>query len=178
MPGFDLEGIIQGAVTGLVGGTSKIIDSINAPKEMKAQIQEQIAALASNHQDALLTAMRDNEKLHADEKKALIADVASARAMNSTIQSTKESSWLSKNIPYCLAIFMTGIWGTCTIYIIFRMLNLVVVDPKVDMTSIMAMYAGITGLYATVLNFYFGSTHNSKDKDATIAAQAATISNS
>ena len=178
MPGFDIASMITGAVTGLGGAASKLIDSINAPREMKAQLTEDVNKAISEHQDALLAASTENERLHEEEKQALIADVASARSMNSAIQTATTSSWLSKNIPYCLAIFMTCIWGTCTIYIIFRMLNLVVVDPKVDMTSIMAMYAGITGLYATVLNFYFGSTHNSKDKDATIAAQAQTISNS
>lgn len=173
MPGFDLASVIEGAVTGLGGTVSKVIDSINAPKEMKAQIQQSLNDALSKHQDDLLSAQVEIEKQHSEEKQALMTDVQNARNSNTSIQQADKASWLSKNIPYCLAIFMTVIWGFCTTYILARMLNLVVTDPKVDMTAIMAMYAGITGLYATVLNFYFGSTHNSKDKDATIASLSA-----
>lgn len=177
MPGFDLASIVTGAVSGLGDGISKVVDSMNAPKVMVDQTKAAIADLLAKHQSDLLVAQVELEKQHTAEKEGLMLDVQNARNTNMSIQTSDKPGWLSKNIPYCLAIFMTSIWGTCTIYIIFRMLNLVVVDPKIDMTSIMAMYAGITGLYATVLNFYFGSTHSSKDKDATIQAQAVTISN-
>lgn len=170
---FDLVSAITGAVEGLGGAVAKVIDSANAPKAMKEQMQAAVDAVLAKHQSELLSAQIEIEKMHEAEKEALLADVQSARSANANIQQAEKASWLAKNIPYCLAIFMTVIWGTCTIYILFRMLGLVEIDPKADMTAIMAMYTGISGLYAGILSFYFGSTHSSKDKDATIASLSA-----
>src|ERR1700748_1599384 len=163
MPGFDFASMIGGAVTGLGGAIGKVVDSINAPKEMKEQVMAQVNAALAQHQSEVL-------KINEQHEEAIMADTQNARNTNMEIQKADKASWLSKNLPPILAIFMTLIWGFCTTYILARILSLIVVDPKVDMTAVMAMYAGITGLYATILNFYFGSTHDSKVKDATITA--------
>lgn len=171
MPG--LADLITGAVSGLGDTASKIIDSINAPKAMKDQMTIDLQKSLDEHQNALLQADVENEKLHAEEKQALLLDVQNARNTNAAIQSTNTSSWLAKNIPYCLAIFMTAIWGGATWFVIDKMF---ISPPSANTGQIALMYGGISTLFGTVLNYYFGSTHSSKEKDATIAAQAATIS--
>ena len=172
MPGFDLASILTGAVSGLGDGISKVVNSINAPKEMVAQVQAQVADLLSKHKDALLAAQVEMEKQHADEKASLLLDVQNARNTNATIQVAEKASWLSKNIPYVLAIFMTAIWGGATAFTFDKMF---LAPPLTNTGPIALMYGGVSSLFGTILSFYFGSTHSSKNKDATIAQQAATI---
>lgn len=75
---------------------------------------------------------------------------------------TTEKSWLGKNIVYLLAVFVTSVWGAITLYLVARALKLV--GDGVDLTAVLSVYSTVTAVFSTVLNFYFGSSTGSREK--------------
>ena len=73
-----------------------------------------------------------------------------------------KESWLSKNITFIIALFVTTTWGLVTFYLILRALNLV--KDGIDLTAVLSVYTTVTAVFMTVLNFYFGSSKGSQDK--------------
>lgn len=94
---------------------------------------------------------------------AALADVADARNSNVKIQESQFASWMAKNVPYILDLFVMLIWGSMTIFIIAKAINLVN-DDSIDWTAILGIYSGVTALATQVLSFHRGSSQGSKDK--------------
>lgn len=94
---------------------------------------------------------------------AALADVADARNSNVKIQESQFASWMAKNVPYILDLFVMLIWGSMTIFIIAKAINLVS-DETIDWTAILGIYSGVTALATQVLSFHRGSSQGSKDK--------------
>lgn len=125
------------------------------------------ASLLGDVADAITTSKEIDEAtkqqlLHAVSMD--LQDLAHARESNTKIQETQFASWMAKNIPYCIDIFIFLVWGGLTFWLAAKMLNIVDADG-VDMSGIWGMYSGVTALATQVLSFHRGSSMGSRLKD-------------
>lgn len=97
-----------------------------------------------DHEEELL-------KLRIEDKRLDLADVQSARDMNTRINESANATWLAKNVASILAL------GVIT----FGFLLL-------GTTKDADVRTAVVGLMTLVLGFYFGSTSSSKAKDDVI----------
>lgn len=97
-----------------------------------------------DHEEELL-------RLRVEDKRLDLADVQSARDMNTRINESANATWLSKNIPAVLALIV--------IVVGFLLLG---TTQDADVRT------AVVGLMTLVLGFYFGSTSASRVKDDTI----------
>jgi hypothetical protein len=92
-------------------------------------------------------------RLRIEDKRLELADVQSAREMNTRINESANATWLSKNIPAVLALLVVVVGFT-----------LLGTTTEADVRT------AVVGLMTLVLGFYFGSTSTSRTKDDTIRA--------
>ena len=97
-----------------------------------------------DHEEELL-------RLRVEDKRLDLADVQSARDMNTRINESNNATWLSKNIPAILALIVISSGFT-----------LLALTKDADVRT------AVVGLMTLVLGFYFGSTSASRAKDDTI----------
>jgi len=159
LPGF-LAKIASGAGEGLLNGAGNLVSDCLAGKINRDTLDAKIKELTQAHSDNIINQI--SSAYTSD-----LADVASARGMNTSIETSDKSSWMSKNITPIIAICVMTIWGASTCYLVLRMLHLISTDPKVDLVPVLGVYTGITSVATIVLTFYFGSSANSqKHSDA------------
>lgn len=161
---FSLPGILakvaSGAGSGLLSGAGDLVDACLSGKINRDTLDAKIKELAQSHADNITNQV-------AEAYKADLDDVASARTMNAVIQTTNTSSWLSKNTKYIIECLVISIWATLTCYLVFRMLNIISSDPKVDLVPILGVYTGVTSIAMVIMTFEFGSSASSqKHSDA------------
>ena len=90
-------------------------------------------------------------KIRLEDKRIDLADVQSARDMNTRINESANSTWLAKNVAAILALLVV-----------------VVGFALLGTTKDADVRTAVVGLMTLVLGFYFGSTASSKAKDETI----------
>lgn len=96
------------------------------------------------------------------------ANTASAREMNEKIQGDKPS-WMARNIGYLIDILLVSVWAALTFYIVARALHIIDTEGKsVDFTTVLGIYAGVSTMAGTVVNFHRGSSQGSADKSKMI----------
>lgn len=143
---------IAGSFTSLFkrkeGIMAKEVDLKEVEAEVNKVIQDHILELA---------------KVQQAEYEAMLKDTANAREQNISIQESDKASWLSKNVAYCIDIFVIVIWGFLTIYLIGNSLK-IIKTSQVDLTGIYGLYAAVTGVAMTIINFHRGSSRGSEDK--------------
>lgn len=93
-----------------------------------------------------------------------LQDVANSRGANVKIQESQFASWMAKNVPYLIDMFIMIIWGSLTIYFAARFLNIIKTET-VDLSPLLGIYSGVTALATQVLNFHRGSSMGSRLKD-------------
>lgn len=156
-----IKEFIVGAVEGLGKGAKEVIDSINAPKEAKLEAETKLQELITKHQEYVLGQANDLEK-------AYLQDVQDARGANSKVQDSANASWMAKNVAYLIDIFICLIWGSLSVYIAAIWIQ--IIETKADMTGILSLYATVTAVFMTVLNFHRGTSRGSERKQETLDA--------
>lgn len=78
-----------------------------------------------------------------------------------------------ETIVYFIAIVVTMIWGSVTCFLIAKALKLV--GESADLTAVLSIYATVTAVFGTVLNFYFGSTKGSQERTAQMVEMAKSL---
>lgn len=116
-------------------------------------------------------AIKTSGDIRAEDKEELLhaismdlQDLANARQSNTEIQQSQFSSWMAKNVPYLMDIFVLLVWGIFTFYIAATIIN-VITPEEVEMTAIMGIYAAVTGMATQIIVFHRGSTMGSRMKD-------------
>lgn len=99
-----------------------------------------------DHEEELL-------RLRIEDKRLDLADVQSARDMNTRVNESANATWLSKNVPAILALIV--------IIVGFLLLG---ITKDADVRT------AVVGLMTLVLGYYFGSTSSSRVKDDAIRA--------
>jgi hypothetical protein len=151
-----LQSIFSSGASNIVSAVGGVVDNIITTKEEKMQLENEIKKAELQYQIEM-------RKLNIEESGQVFADVKDARAMASTVQTSSNSSKLSKNVGPLLALgttlltfalFFTLIFGFC---------------EKGNTKEIVLYILGVLSAIITqIFSFYFGSSQSSKDKNQTI----------
>lgn len=114
---------------------------VNLDQPLSAEDTIKLRQYEMDHEEELL-------RLRVEDKRLDLADVQSARDMNTRINESANASWLSKNVPAILALVV--------IVVGFLLLG---TTKDADVRT------AVVGLMTLVLGFYFGSTSSSRAKD-------------
>ena len=114
---------------------------VNLDQPLSAEDTIKLRQYEMDHEEALL-------RLRVEDKRLDLADVQSARDMNTRINESANASWLSKNVPAILALVV-----------------IVVGFILLGTTKDADVRTAVVGLMTLVLGFYFGSTSSSRAKD-------------
>lgn len=117
---------------------------VNLDQPLSAEDVLRLKQYEMDHEEELL-------RLRVEDKRLDLADVQSARDMNTRINESDNATWLSKNIPAVLALI-----------VIVSGFTLLALTKDADVRT------AVVGLMTLVLGFYFGSTSASRTKDDTI----------
>lgn len=151
-----LQSIFSSGASNIVSAVGGVVDNIITTKEEKMQLENEIKKAELQYQIEM-------RKLNLEETGQVFADVKDARAMASSVQTSANSTKLSKNVgPYLalgttlltFALFFTLIFGYC---------------EKGNTKEIVLYILGVLSAIVTqIFSFYFGSSQSSKDKNQTI----------
>ncbi|TCN67627.1 hypothetical protein [Acetobacteroides hydrogenigenes] len=151
-----LDSIFSSGASNIVSAVGGVVDNIVTTKEEKMQLENEIKKAEMQYQIEM-------RKLNLEETGQVFADVKDARAMASTVQTSANSTKLSKNVgPYLalgttlltFALFFALIFGFC---------------EKGNTKEIVLYILGVLSAIVTqIFSFYFGSSQSSKDKNQTI----------
>lgn len=151
-----LDSIFSSGASGIVSAVGGVVDNIVTTKEEKMQLENEIKKAEMQYQIEM-------RKLNLEETGQVFADVKDARAMASTVQTSANSTKLSKNVgPYLalgttlltFALFFALIFGYC---------------EQGNTKEIVLYILGVLSAIVTqIFSFYFGSSQSSKDKNQTI----------
>ena len=119
---------------------------VNLDQPLSAEDTLKLRQYEMDHEEELL-------RLRVEDKRLDLADVQSARDMNTRINESANATWLSKNVPAILALVV--------IIVGFLLLG---TTKDADVRT------AVVGLMTLVLGFYFGSTASSRAKDDSIRA--------
>lgn len=114
---------------------------VNLDQPLSAEDTIKLRQYEMDHEEELL-------RLRVEDKRLDLADVQSARDMNTRINESANASWLSKNVPAILALVV-----------------IVVGFVLLGTTKDADVRTAVVGLMTLVLGFYFGSTSSSRAKD-------------
>jgi hypothetical protein len=151
-----LDSIFSSGASGIVSAVGGVVDNIVTTKEEKMQLENEIKKAELQYQIEM-------RKLNLEETGQVFGDVKDARAMASTVQTSANSTKLSKNVgPYLalgttlltFALFFSLIFGYC---------------EQGNTKEIVLYILGVLSAIVTqIFSFYFGSSQSSKDKNQTI----------
>jgi len=159
---------IWSKITGLfTGKTPELVNSITGLIDESKFSAEERALLTVKIQEVANTFAIDTAKLAQTELESLLKDIADAREQNIKIQESEKASWMAKNIAYCIDAFVILLWGVLTLYLIGSALKMIK-TTQVDLTGIYGLYAAVTGVAMTIINFHRGSSVGSKASNDTI----------
>lgn len=164
--------LFSGAGSNLLSGVDTILSRFISSPEEKAKALHEISDTNNKFildQAALAEKAREVElKSVQDELETVTKDRDSARQMNAQLQLSPNASWLSKNVAYCIDIFVSLVWGSLTVFLIARTLHLISTSPQVDISNVLGIYAAVSSAFTLILMYHRGSTVNSRQKDDTI----------
>ncbi len=159
LPGF-ISKIFGGGAKDIISSVGDVIDNLTLSKEEKEALRIKLIEATNSHVEKMAA-------LTQSETEAYLKDTQDAREANARIQESDKSSWLAKNVAYILDLFLGLVWGTMTIYILARVLNLIKTE-NVDLTGVYGLYSTVTAVFMTVLNFHRGTSRGSEKKTETI----------
>jgi hypothetical protein len=159
LPNF-IKNVFSGGASELVKNVDKLVDNLTLSKEEKEQFKTDLIRIQNEHEEKMASIAQS-------ELDSQLKDVQGARDANVKIQESDKASWLSKNIAYCIDAFVVLLWGVLTLYLIGTALK-IVKTSSVDLTGIYGLYAAVTGVAMTIINFHRGSSVGSKANGETI----------
>jgi len=121
-------------------------------QKFAAAAAERLSALEKERQDFALMVLQSE-----------VADTADARSANVKIQGDRPG-WMARNVAYIIDVFIVGLWGGVTVYLLGGMLHLIAQKQGVDYTGVTAIWGGVTALATQIIGFHRGSSQGSADK--------------
>lgn len=152
-----LKGLIQGGTTELVKSIGTAVDGIFTNKEEKLKAQAELEKIANDHIQAMTGKANEIEM-------AYLSDTQSAREENTKIQESTNASWLSKNVGYCIDIFLIVVFSIMLVVIINR------VVPEQNKELFYTAF-GLLGSYVgQCINYHRGTSAGSHAKQKSLDA--------
>ncbi|MDH5480247.1 MAG: hypothetical protein OEX11_05745 [Nitrosomonas sp.] len=165
MANFFTNSISAGA-SNLVEAVGDAIDKNVTTDEERKEIEDEFAKASIKYNV-------ETAKLGLEEKKVIMADMASARENQSKIQESEHSSWLAKNVHSILAVGIIGLTFAMYFWIIQKGWG---GFDEAGMKDIVIYILGaLTTVSTQVAAYFFGSSQGSKDKQK--ALESASLSN-
>jgi hypothetical protein len=122
----------------------------------------ELRKLEVEHEEFLINAAIQQKKLDIESDKLAVDNTKDSRAMNVSIQTSAEASYVSKVAPYILDFLIILSTFALVAVIFFRAL-----PPENKEMTYLALGSLLT-MCGTILNFHRGSSASSKGKDESI----------
>lgn len=162
-----LSNIFGKGAGNIVESIGNVADKFIQTKEEKDKFTAEMQKVVNDHTEKMAGFAIEEMKIELEREKANLADTSNARESNVKIQESDKASWLSKNVAYMIDCFVLLIWGCLTIYLIATALKLLR-SSNVDLTGIYGLYASVTAVAMTIINFHRGSSIGSERKQKQI----------
>lgn len=158
-------GLLGGAV--LAKGKEAIEQKLGVDIEQSLGTEEgriRLQQLQAEREEDLHAFVLAKRQQWFDAKKSELADVASARDMNSRVQESANASSVAKNAAYILDFVIVGATLSLIALLMFKAV------PAENKEIAFAMLGSLLTLCGTVVQFHRGTSASSQRKDTTIAA--------
>lgn len=147
--GFNIASIFSTGASELVKSVSSLIDGVTTTKEEKAILNLDLQKVILEHEEKMV-------QMASDELKNYLLDVQNAREVNVKIQDSKNASWLSKNVLYILALFITIGFFSLLSYMLLREV------PAGNKDVLNILLGSLGTAWITIIGYFFGSSAGSK----------------
>jgi len=152
-----LNDLFSGGAGTLIDSVGKVLDNVITTKEEKQTLDNEIVKAEMQYNI-------DMKKLSNEEQQMVLSDVANARTMGATIQTSENATKLSKNVAAYLAL------GTVILAFILFYILIFSPDSISDKSKDVVLY--ILGILSAILvqiySYYFGSSAGSAEKSKTL----------
>lgn len=146
-----LSKIFSGGAEKLISTVGNVVDDLTLSKEEKEKLKIDMLNAVNTHE-------KDMATLAQAELDSYLKDTQSARDANVKIQESDKASWLSKNVAYCIDIFLILVFAGMLVIIIYKPVS--PENKELFYTSF-----GMLGMYVgQCISFHRGTTKGSQDK--------------
>ncbi|WDE03656.1 hypothetical protein SG34_020045 [Thalassomonas viridans] len=141
--------------TGLVDAVGDILDNSFTTEEEQQELENELSKAAMRHEAEM-------GKLALEDKKASLADIASARENQSRVQESEHASWLAKNVHSLLAVSIIALTFLMYFWIIQGDMKAIAEAGVKDI--VIYILGALTTISTQVVAYYFGSSMGSQTK--------------
>ena len=157
--------LFSAGASSLVEAVGDAFDKNFTSDEERKELENEIAKASMQYEVEMAA-------LSIEEKKAYLADTASARENQTRIQESANASWFAKNVHSILAVCIIGLTFFIYFWIICGKMNSIDSSVKDIMIYILG---ALTTISTQVVAYYFGSSMGSKDKQNSLNSIATSI---
>lgn len=148
------------------GGTSTLVNSVGNVLDKVITTKGETMQLDNEMKKAEHQFQTDMAKLSLEEKQLVYTDIASARNMATSIQTSPTASKLSRNTSPVLALGTTVLTFGLFYILLFQKQMIIQNDSKDVIIYVLGV---LSAILTQVFSFYFGSSQGSSDKNKMIA---------
>jgi hypothetical protein len=149
-----LSDLFSGGASQLVNSVGNVLDKVVTTKGEKMQLDNEIKKAEMQYQ-------LDMAKLSVEEKQLIYGDIASARIMATTVQTSAYAPKLAKLVSPLMAIGTTLLTFALFYILIFNDEKLAVAKKEI----ILYILGVLSAILTQIFSFYFGSSQGSSDKN-------------
>ncbi len=163
-----IKDLFSGGSSELVHSVGKVLDKVVTTKAEKMQLEMEMKKAERQFE-------LDMANLSLEERKAMLGDVASARASNAAVETSATASRLSKNVSAILAL-----GGTLLCFALFAWLMFGEwknPDDSDKKEIILYVLGVLSGILSQIYSYYFGSSQGSATKTDIISSMHQNLRN-
>lgn len=164
--------LLSGGAAGLLDTVGGVVDKLTTTKEERMGLDLEIKKAEQQHTLEMSRLSLEEKKLWMEEKALVVQDVSSARENQRMVQTSKEASWVAKNITPTLALGTTLLTLGLFMCIIFDVFD--VISSNEDNEIIFYVLGVLSAILTQVFGFYFGSSENSSRKTESLNKELLT----
>ena len=154
--------LLSGGAAGLIDTIGGTVDKLFTSKEERKVLDLEMKKAEQQHALDMSRLSLEEKKLWMEEKALVVQDVSNARDNQRMVQTSKEASWLAKNITPILALGTTLLTLGLFMFIIFDVFGAISSDKNNEI--IFYVLGVLSAILTQVFGFYFGSSEGSKKK--------------
>lgn len=152
-------------------GASSLVQAVGNAIDQNTTTDEERRALDLEVAKAQQTYNVQMATLGLEEKKAGLADIASAREQQTKVQESARASWLARNVQPALAVVIIAATFAMFWFIIFSKGSAALMADDAGTKDVVIYVLGALTTVATqVVSYFFGSSAGSADKARTLDA--------
>ena len=157
--------LLSGGAAELLDTVGGVVDKLTTTKEERMGLDLEIKKAEQQHALEMSRLSLEEKRLWMEEKALVVQDVSNARDNQRMIQTSKEASWLAKNITSMLALGTTLLTLGLFMFIIFD----TSISKNENNEIIFYVLGVLSAILTQVFGFYFGSSEGSKKKTESLS---------